>query len=307
MPGEETKQKAIRATHHVPEGVSGVRLSNYVRGLFEQLPSRKSVKKAIKRGEVLIDGRVGVTADWVESGQTIELLPSRQRMPRPWKQQLPVVYEDDYIAIIYKPAGIPVNGNRYRTIENALLSNLQPSTQPDALPWAQPAHRLDAPTSGLVLVAKTARARMELGRQFQEKTIGKRYRALVFGKPPLTGRFDRRVEDKPATTLYRRVRSTPSARFGHLSLLDLYPLTGRKHQIRKHLSRNGYPILGDGKYNGQAADLEGEYFFLAAVALDFRHPITHQWMRLHRPEPEKFQRYFRAEWLDWLVLRALSK
>ncbi len=94
------------------------------------------------------------------------------------------MFEYDDIAIVLKLGGLAVNGNSFKTLQNALPFNLRPSSKPDALPFPRPVHRLDAPTTGLVICAKTERAQVDLGQQLQTKKISKRYKAVIVGTPP---------------------------------------------------------------------------------------------------------------------------
>ena len=151
-----------KETHRVPEGTSGVRLSDYARTAFTMIPSRKGIAKAIKRGELRINGAAAQSGDWVESGQLLELVDLQQRIPKMYHLPLEVVFEDEYLAVINKPPGIEVSGNKFKTIENALAGSLSTSTRPDALSWPRPVHRLDYSTSGLLLVAKVQARRCSL-------------------------------------------------------------------------------------------------------------------------------------------------
>lgn len=286
-------------THTVPPNTPPARLSDYARGLFPTLPSRKSVKKAIKRGEVWIDGQPGTTGQWVQPGQQIQLVDLEQTPPKTYELALEVIYEDEHLAAINKPAGLPSSGNRFRTAQNALLHNLSLSPAEDALPWPVPVHRLDAPTSGLLLVAKTRSARIELGRQFEEKEIRKTYRAVVIGQTPENGILDTPVDDKPALTRYERRQHVRSLKNDWLSLLDLYPQTGRTHQVRIHLSRAGFPILGDKLYGKEGWILKHKGLFLAAVELTFTHPATGEEMTLSIDMPRKFGTFLAREARRW--------
>ena len=153
----------VKETHLVPEGVSAVRLSGYARSAFTSIPSRKGVDKAIKRGELRVNGEPAGTGDWIKPGQLLELVDTQQNIPKTYRLSLEVVFEDDDLAVINKPPGIEVSGNKFKTITNALAGSLTASPQPDALPWPRPVHRLDYSTSGLLIVAKTARAQVSLG------------------------------------------------------------------------------------------------------------------------------------------------
>lgn len=156
----------IQETHLVPEGVKNVRLSGYARIAFPSIPSRKGADKLIKRGELRINGKAAGTGDWVAPGQLLERIDSQRNAPKAYHRRLDVVFEDNDLAVINKPPGIEVSGNKFKTVENALSDNLYPSARADALPWARPVHRLDYSTSGLLLIAKNARAQVSLGRQF---------------------------------------------------------------------------------------------------------------------------------------------
>ncbi|MFB0923913.1 MAG: pseudouridine synthase, partial [Vicingaceae bacterium] len=169
-------------THIVPDGVEEVRLYDYVQHIFPTIPSRKGVKKAISREEILVDGQKTSTGHWVKAGQKVELLESIANPPKEYILKLEIVFEDEFMAVINKPAGIPVSGNQFRTIQNALIGNISVSNEEDALRWPKPVHRLDGPTSGLLIIAKTAKALVKLGQQFEQKTIEKKYVAIVMGK-----------------------------------------------------------------------------------------------------------------------------
>ena len=104
----------IRESHLVPEGVHHIRLSDYARTAFGQYLSRKGVSKALKRGEFRINGVTGQSGDWVSPGQLIELLDLQQRIPKPYSFTLEIVFEDEFLAIINKPPGIEVSGNKFR-------------------------------------------------------------------------------------------------------------------------------------------------------------------------------------------------
>ena len=153
----------------VQPNVKNVRLSDYLVGKMKLLPSRKSVKKAIKAGLILVNGEVGTTGQFVETFDTLTLIEKDETLKKVFEWRLEVVYEDEYLAIINKPAGLSVSGNHFRTIENALPFNLKMSTRTDALQRFRAVHRLDALTSGLLLVAKTKTARIQLGQLFEQK------------------------------------------------------------------------------------------------------------------------------------------
>jgi RluA family pseudouridine synthase len=285
----------IRETHRVPEGIQGVRLSDYARTAFAPLLSRKGMQKAIKRGEFRINGKPAQSGDWVETGQTIELIDLQQRAPKTYRLPLDVIFEDDDLAVINKPPGIEVSGNKFKTVENALAGSLTPSTQPDALPWPRPVHRLDYSTSGLLLVAKTARAQRLLGQAFEERRIHKRYCAVVMGKLPTLGTVETPIAGLPARSEYEPIRTVPSLRSGHITLAHLFPTTGRTHQLRIHMASLGHPIVGDSKYGEAGYTLKGKGLFLAAIELRFPHPITGKELKISIEVPPKFQSLMERE------------
>lgn len=287
--------QVILARHLVPSIEKSQRLSDYLCGVFVQLPSRKSVKTAIKKGAIYVDGKKGHTGDWVKSHQEIHLVDLDTAPKKVLKMPMEVLYEDAYLAVVFKPAGIPVSGNQFRTVENALLYNIQPSTEPDALKQPRAAHRLDAPTSGLLLIAKTKQARINLGAQFEAKTIQKRYQAIVIGAPPGQGEISFPVEGKKALSTYECVQRVDSLRSGQLSLLNLYPKTGRTHQLRIHLSKLGFPILGDALYGMEGLVLKHKGLFLTAIELNFKHPILDKEQHIVLPTPYKYEALLKRE------------
>lgn len=179
-----------KETHCVPEGIKPIRLSDYARTIFESLASRKGTNKAIKRGELHINGIAGNTGDWIKPGQVLELVDLQRNIPKSYRLPLDVIFEDEFLAIINKPPGIEVSGNKFKTVENALSGSLTPSSLSDALPWPRPVHRLDYSTSGLLLAAKTAQAQVSLGQQFEDRKIHKRYCAIVIGQPANSGMIE---------------------------------------------------------------------------------------------------------------------
>jgi 23S rRNA pseudouridine1911/1915/1917 synthase len=289
----------ISETHKVPEGVHGVRLSDYARTAFPMIPSRKAAAKAIKRGELRINGESAQSGGWVETGQTLELVDQQRSLPKTYRLPLTVVFEDEHLAVINKPPGIEVSGNKFKTVENALAGSLSPSPLPDALAWPRPVHRLDYSTSGLLLVAKTASAQVFLGQQFEEKNIHKRYRAVVAGTPEVSGRVDEPINGMMAQSEYATVETVPSLRSGQLTLVDLYPLTGRTHQLRIHMATIGHPIVGDHKYGPEGNVLKGKGLFLAAVELRFPHPADQQERIATIDTPPKFASLLQREQSRW--------
>ena len=244
----------IIKTHRVPDGTSPVRFSEYAISVFKIIPSRNGIKKAIKRGDFLVDGVPAETGTWVRPGQIIELCTFERINIPVYHMDITVVYEDNHIAIVNKPPGITVSGNRFKTVENTLPHNVKYSTEEDALPRPMPVHRLDSPTSGLLLIAKTRTSQINLGCQFETREIKKRYRAVVKGLIEEGGRIVFSIEGRNSETEYIPVESVRSIKNGYVTLVDLFPGTGRTHQLRRHMWENGHPVIGDKQY-GVPGDL----------------------------------------------------
>ncbi len=290
---------SIIEQHIVPASISKQRLSDYCCGVFTALPSRKGVKKAIKAGRILLNGRTGQTGDWVLPGQTIQVLADNRPLTKIYERKLPVCFENDYFAVINKPAGIPVSGNQFKTIGNMLAYNLEISAHIDALARPYPLHRLDAPTSGLLLVAKTASAQLKLGPLFANRQIKKTYQAIVCGTTQGHGQIDLVVDGKSAISHFQRIRTGPSIKNGTLSWLNLRPETGRTHQLRIHLASIGHPIMGDQLYGEDGKVYRGKGLFLCATGLSFTDPWTQESFQLEIPAPAKFEKLMVREAGMW--------
>ena len=289
----------VKEKHIAPILTKKIRLSDYACGIFESLPSRKSVKKAIKNNEILVNGKIANTGKWIESNYSIELLESKRNPPKQYYMKLDVIYDDDHIAIINKPSGIEVSGNKFRTITNGLVGNIKLSSEKDALDWVKPVHRLDSATSGLLLIAKTTSAIINLGKQFEDKKITKKYRAIVVGKVPDNGIITDKINGKESISKYTLLQSLPSLRNEFLSLVDLFPETGRTHQLRIHMANIGSPIVGDSLYGENGNTLKHKGLFLAAIELNFRHPKTNEFLNIKIDEPLKFSTFIEREKKRW--------
>ena len=285
--------------HVVPEGIKDIRFSDYGLEVFKEFSSRKSFIKAIKRGEFKIDGKLGTTARYIRTGMEIELLDLEIPSPEVYEIKLEIVYEDEDLAVIFKPAGIEVSGNKFKTVNNALLNNVKISSLADALRIPRPVHRLDFPTSGLLLIAKTRSALADLGRQFEDKVVQKRYRAVVMGKIPESGILNDPINGQSAESQFKLVSTAKSIKSETLSLIDLWPKTGRTHQLRIHVSEFGYPILGDSLYGPKGKILCGKGLFLCAVELNFKHPFTGEMMKVETDDPAKFEHFMQGEQRRW--------
>jgi 23S rRNA-/tRNA-specific pseudouridylate synthase len=155
--------------------------------MFSDLYSNKYIKKSIDEGLVQVDNQPAVSGQWVVEGQVISwVVPEVQIIPV-LEQHIEVVYDDPNLAVVIKPAGIEVSGNKSHTLERALPFNLELPDTADALTRPQPVHRLDFHTRGLLVVAKTRNARKRLGLDFADARIKKQYQALVKGRVDADG------------------------------------------------------------------------------------------------------------------------
>ncbi|WP_313781247.1 RluA family pseudouridine synthase [Flagellimonas marinaquae] len=218
-------------------------------------------------------------------------MPQKILPVKPLELSLRVLYEDEYVAAVHKPAGIEVSGNKFRTLANALSQNLEASILLDAT-IPQPVHRLDYATTGIVLVGKTASSIRALNKLFEEKKIVKTYYAITIGNMKPNGRIETAIDGKPSQSDYEVMKSVLSERFGSLNLVRLHPKTGRRHQLRKHLFSIGNPILGDRDYPLDGLILKGKGLYLHAYSLEFEHPFTKQIIRISDELPKKFKKIF---------------
>ena len=280
-------------THKVPQLDIRIRLSDYTPVIFKSIFSKKGIKKAIKKGWVTIDGDVGYTSDYIAGGETIELFQSKTPQNKPIIDiPLEVIYEDEYLAIINKPSGVVVSGNKKYILENALPNALKKSLKSDALLRPEPIHRLDYPTSGALLIGKTTKVVILLNKMFEERKIQKKYYAITIGVQKDSGFIETHIDDKPSKSEYRIISSLDSRKYESLNLVELIPHTGRRHQLRIHLASIGNPILGDINYGKEGLIGKGNGLYLHASSLAFTHPITESMVSVVIPLPKKFQKLF---------------
>lgn len=295
----------------VPASLAGERLDKALAQLFPEF-SRSRLQSWIDAQRVRVDGAPAKIRQPVPLGATIELVPDllpEQLAFTPEPVPLDIVYEDDALVVIKKPAGLvvhPAAGNWSGTILNGLLHRYGDAAA--GLPRAGIVHRLDKETSGLMVVARTLAAQTDLVRQLQARTVKRRYFALVWGAMPDEGTIDAPIgrdprertrmavvtgaSGKPARTHFRTVDTCLWQR-QPVSAIQCDLETGRTHQIRVHCSHVGHPLLGDpvyGRARGKrsVAPLPGGFArqALHAWRLGLVHPVTGSAMQWRCPLPD---------------------
>jgi 23S rRNA pseudouridine1911/1915/1917 synthase len=261
---------------------------------------RADVQRAIDAGDVRVDGHPRPKSHRLLGGERIDVDLAQAATPGPEAPPVPVRYRDAHLLVVAKPAGIATHPAASRTtgthVNRLLGMGIVPAPAGGPL---RPGivHRLDAGTSGLLVVALTDEAFAALQGMFRRREVRRRYVALVRGAPahdvftidaPLGRRAAHivvdRMEGRQATT---EVRVTE--RLEGSALLDVAPRTGRTHQIRVHLAAVGHPILGDRAYGGAGEDaraLDLHRPFLHAARITFTHPITGVEVDLEEPLPD---------------------
>lgn len=282
----------ITEIHTVPPQTDPERLQEYGVGIFYAIPTKSALKKALKKEYITVNGVTAGTATIIKGGETIELsIPEVAKSQKQLIFPLKVLFEDEHLALIHKPAGILVSGNGFYTIANALIQNLKPSPQSDAVK-PQPVHRLDYATTGILLVGKTAGSIRALNRMFEDKEVLKTYYAIAIGEMDAEGTITADIDGKRSKSLYEVTQTVDSPRFNKLNLVRLTPKTGRRHQLRKHMHGIGHPILGDKEYYLENLILNGKGVYLHAYSLRFTHPVTKKLVEITDPLPQKFLKIF---------------
>jgi len=286
-------------SHTVKTVQTFIRIEPYCRGLFEELPSNKSVKKSVSKGFIRVNGKVVSSAYYIKEGDVIELWEIEEKPPLPYDIPIEIVYEDDDLAVVFKPAGLPTSGNFYRTLENAIQGKFSKSRN-NPLNWPKPVHRLDSLTSGLVIIAKSINARVELGNMLENRTIQKTYCALLSGKLDNDVFIDIQIEGKDAYTNLSVVKCKESLNNNFITKVFMVPVTGRTHQLRKHAALIKHPIIGDCKYGEKGNTLLHKGLFLSAIKLKFNHPITAEKINIELEPPKKFDKLMEKEFTRFL-------
>lgn len=299
---------------------SDIRLDRYLSEHTELDLSRTKIQKLIEQGLVLINGTPPIKKQILSVGDKIEISipPPEPSLVTPEKIDLDVVYEDDHLAVINKPAGMvthPGAGNRTGTLVNAMLHRFGTLATSSASDRPGIVHRLDKNTSGLLIIAKTDKAYSELQKMMEQRLIKRTYHAIVWGHladpkgtidlPLGRSKRDRKkmavaVGGRSAVTHYRLLE-----RFRSFSYLELQLETGRTHQIRVHLAHLGHPVFGDPEYGGRDKSIRGLFAperslakellamlsrqALHAIRLQFKHPLTNEKIELESTLPDDYK------------------
>jgi RluA family pseudouridine synthase len=221
----------------------------------------------------------------VKKGDVIEILPSEEVYPE-HKIKIEVIFEDEYMAIVNKPAGLLTSGNQHRTLANAISTNLNESKEKARLPRPNPVHRLDRSASGLLIIAKTMLAQQDLSEQLANYTVDKTYRVISHGLAEKTGTVDLPIKEKSAQTQYKLIKTIPSNKYGGFSIMDVKIKQGRKNQIRVHLHSIGHTVVGDLLY---PRENPGKGLYLHCYALTLNHPESGEKMTFEMDLPKKFE------------------
>lgn len=282
----------VTDVHMVPQRITPTRLQEYGVGIFQACVTKSALKKALKKQYIRVNDIIAGTGTYIKGGETIKLtIPEEESPKKKLIFPLEVLYEDEHLALIHKPAGILVSGNSFKTIANALPQNLRRSTLEDAA-IPQPVHRLDYATTGILMAGKTSSSIRLLNKMFEDKEIRKTYYAVTINDMDPGGKITSMIEGKESISVYTVLETVPSKRFGQLNLVQLEPHTGRRHQLRKHLAGIGNPILGDKDYGLEDLILKGKGLYLHAFSLQFKHPFTGEKIHIQDELPQRFKKLF---------------
>lgn len=307
MTDQDRSQTRIQAQFCVPVEQSGARIDQVMAQLLPDF-SRARVAHWITNGEILLNGVVCRPKQRVLGGEAV-LVDASIEAQVDWSPEvmaLDVLHADDDLILVNKPAGLvvhPGHGNPSGTLVNALLAQYP---ELEAIPRAGIVHRLDKDTSGVLAVARSLRAHGSLVGQLKDRTMGRRYVACVFGKPPPKGRVDapldrhRTIRTRMAVVATGKAAVTHFnviAQSDHCAFLQVKLETGRTHQIRVHMMEIGHPLVGDPVYRqgrpglGRAAAPVRaliESFprqALHALELSLRHPTSGHMVDFVTPWP----------------------
>ena len=304
-------EQRTQHTGQVPDDLAGQRLDQALARMFPDY-SRSRLKAWLLDGSVLVDGAPWRPRDRVQGGETVVVTVSADAAvhAEPEAMQLDVVFEDDDLLVINKPAGLVVHpgaGNASGTLQNGLLAHA-PSLE--RLPRAGIVHRLDKDTSGLLLVAKSIPAHTALVRDLAERSISRQYLAVCNGVLTGGGTIDAAIGRHPVDRTRMAVRDDGRRAVTHYTVIERFRAhtyvnvvleTGRTHQIRVHFAWRRHPLVGDPVYGGRLALPAGcsdalrdalrsfRRQALHAARLELGHPLTGDALAFEVPPPADFE------------------
>lgn len=279
---------------------AGFRLDVFLAGCLKGEQSRSQLQKAIREGDVLVNGNPASVHYSTKTGDVVTMKVFEIQESRPLAESIDVDirYEDEDCLVVYKPAGLvvhPAPGNPSGTLVNALLGHVKDLSSVGASERPGIVHRLDKDTSGLLVVAKNKQAHAHLSQQFRDHTNERVYYAVVRGivqhdegkcEEPVGRAFmnKKKVMVKPtggrdALTFFKVLK-----RFNHASLVEVRLQTGRTHQIRVHFQHMGHPVYGDSLYGYPSQWIDRQA--LHAAVLGFEQPRTGKWIRIESEMPD---------------------
>lgn len=287
---------------------AGERLDKTILAHIGDRLSRAQLQGLISEGRVTVDDKSVKAGIKLKGGERVALTipqPEEPESVQPEALSLHIIYEDDDLAVIDKPAGMTVHpgmNNETGTLVNALLARWPEIANMNVEEKrAGIVHRLDKDTSGLIVIAKNDHAQQQLAEQFQNRTVEKTYIALVERRPQtVTGRIEAPIardpkqrkrmavvhHGKPAVTEFQVIDDQFS---GNQALLKVNIHTGRTHQIRVHMAFIGSPIVGDSVYGFRKQRIRLKRHFLHAAALSFDHPTNGKRLLFESPLPTGLQ------------------
>tara|TARA_Y100001960_G_scaffold265319_1_gene288300 strand:- start:798 stop:1766 length:969 start_codon:yes stop_codon:yes gene_type:complete len=294
-----------------------IRLDLFLYHYFSSF-SRTKIKKYILNGNVLVNNKVSLPSLVLKGGEQINydfIVLDESSHILPEKMDLEILYEDQYIVAINKPAGLvvhPGNGVSSGTLANGLVFHFDKLSK---INKNSPGivHRLDKETSGVILVAKNDEIHVNLSKQFESRLVQKVYRAIVWGNIKssglIKGFIGRNQKNRTTFSLQKKGRDSESSfkkidYFEPLSYVEIYPKTGRTHQIRVHLTSISHPILCDENYGGGLGKIKSYHMkyknllnllfksinrvALHAYAIEIAHPANNRKMKIFAPIPDDF-------------------
>jgi 23S rRNA pseudouridine1911/1915/1917 synthase len=278
-------EERTQHTARIPDELAGQRLDQALARMFPDY-SRSRLKSWLLDGSVLIDGAARRPRDPVHGGESVVLNVTADAAVRaePEPMALDVVFEDDDLLVVNKPAGLVVHpgaGNASGTLMNGLLAH---APQLETLPRAGIVHRLDKDTSGLMLVAKSLPAHTALVRELAERAISRQYLAICNGVLTGGGTIDAPIERHPVDRTRMAVRDGGRSAVTHYTVVERFRAhtlvrvvleTGRTHQIRVHFAYRRHPLVGDPVYGGRLALPAGASEALREVLRTFRRQALH--------------------------------